>query len=516
MKRFFAASIALAFAVVACNDMGTEPIALSPDALTDLGIASTTIYWEGHGSEHIDGCTAGYHWIFAPGGGLDGAPQFFSSIAADNNVPMFRMSESAGDNAAWHYNSGLVDTEEGVTPHVVVSGDIHPQAKLIISHCREADQENLTVSKTVVTTFDREHDWSIDKRVETEKEHEKDGDPKIWLYTDGSGDEEATWHVDVTYEGFTDSDWNVSGQIFIVNTGDLPATITDVKDELDGTDITVTCPVTFPHDLAVDATLVCTYSEDGYVTGNNVATVTTERDTYSDTQAIVWGDPDSEAHRYVNVTDTNPGLAEKYTAAELTLDAHDYDDGDEIPFEYSEDFAYADYADCDGETILNTARVIGDDNEILDYATATLKVNVQCFVWESAWAMGVGDDVEAEAFCDNGFSNWGWSNEIGQPYEGTWPVYAGAGQCDIGKGTLVGYFEVTYNGGFSYEFNILDGFETEGEAVYADTEMFPTTRNGRDTTAPGQYYIGDDLSGDIHVIAHINVGEPDPDFGPQD
>ena len=45
----------------------------------------------------------------------------------------------------------------------------------------------------------------------------------------------------------------------------------------------------FPYTLAVDATLTGTYSEAGYKTGDNVVTVVTEVDTYSDTKPIVWG-----------------------------------------------------------------------------------------------------------------------------------------------------------------------------------------------------------------------------------
>jgi len=125
-------------------------------------------------------------------------------------------------------------------------------------------EEDLTVTKTAVTSYVREHLWDIEKHVETENEHTIGGEqtPKIWLYTDGSGDETATWHVDVTYKGYEDSDHNVSGEITIENTGDLDAVITGIDDVLDGTAIDVDCGVTFPYTLPVGQTLTCNYSED--------------------------------------------------------------------------------------------------------------------------------------------------------------------------------------------------------------------------------------------------------------
>jgi outer membrane lipoprotein-sorting protein len=85
-----------------------------------------------------------------------------------------------------------------------------------VTFCWDAvmDYEELTVEKTAVTSYTRTHDWSIDKNV----------DPtELYLYIDGSGDSTATWTVDVFYEGYTDSDFNVSGIITIKNTGTLAA-----------------------------------------------------------------------------------------------------------------------------------------------------------------------------------------------------------------------------------------------------------------------------------------------------
>ena len=395
-------------------------------------------------------------------------------------------------------------------------------SNFVLSHICEGDAgESLDVNKTVDTYYIRTHDWSIDKWVDTEEGHELDDVAKIWLYTDGSGDENAEWTVEVTYEGYEDSGWNVSGEITIENIGTDSKTITSIVDVLGGTTIDIDCGIDFelPYTLPVGETLTCTYSEDGYVEGYNVVTVTVEgeEDPYTATEPIVWGDPDEEINAIVDVVD----ISDLFGTVDLgTLDAANFEEGESTTFDYDKDFEFADYGadDCGAFQYDNTAdvrvRVVDGDDIILDSADASLKVNVQCFVYESAWALDMNDEIiEVFPFCDNGFSNWGWSNlmEAGS-YE--LDLYAGAGQCDISKGTYVGYVEITYNGGFNYEYHMEPGFYLTEYHIYAGSNMFPKLRNGRNTVAPGQYSILSPLSGEIYVIAHGVVGLPDPDFGP--
>jgi len=361
--------------------------------------------------------------------------------------------------------------------------------------------EELDVSKTADTSYTREHFWDIDKSVETENGAFVNGTPKVWLYIDGSGDETATWTVDVTYEGFEDSDFNVSGEITIENTGDLDAVITYVDDVLAGEAIDVDCDVTFPYTLPVDETLTCTYDEDvdSKVEGKNEVTITTERDDYSAEAPIVWGDPTTEINETVTVED----ISDLFGEVELGTVTAPNDD----TFTYDEDFAYADFEKCGSFAYDNTATIVETDQS----ASATLKVNVQCF--ESAWAKGGVDVDEVLPFCDAGFNNWGWTNQI-EPGDYTMDLWAGAGQCDTDKGTLVGTVTVVYDddGNVTADF-VLDEGEVGSTAFYAGYDEFPTLRNGRRTTAPGQYANASPFDGSaIWTIAHANV--PDPNFGP--
>jgi hypothetical protein len=393
--------------------------------------------------------------------------------------------------------------------------------------------EELTVTKYANTSFTRTHDWSIDKSVATQNEYELDGVPKIWLYWDGSGDETATWTVDVTYEGYEDSDWNVFGNIIITNTGDLEAVITDVSDLIDGvTAAQVVFDVTFPYTLTQGSLLIGTYSADvsDATAESNEVTVTTERDVYSDDADIDWDEADiTEVNAEVDIVDDSDlnGLVTLDT-----LDAADYVEGDVIPFNYDHDFAWEDYGmdDCGSFTYDNTASVIGDDEVVLDSADATLKVNVQCYIDETAFAKS----VDGEDFRDHGFSNWGWTNLITYDSSHEWDLWAAAGQSDTDKGELVGSVVVTYDadGYVTVEYKLSQdaidkGYFIDETHVYAGTKRFPEFGRGKNvvaTVAPGQYYNDSPFltkkngyapsEVDVWVIAHAVIAMPDPNFGP--
>jgi hypothetical protein len=275
--------------------------------------------------------------------------------------------------------------DSGLAAPLNASGGPAGLSNLTFCWNENEDFEMLYVSKTVDTSFTRTHNWEIDKAVSTELGYQHNDLPKIWLYTNGSGDETATWTVDVTYKGYTDSVFLVYGDITIENTGTLDAVITDVADYLAGEVIDVTCDEDLPYTLLVGDTLTCSYSEavDGFIEGFNIAKVTTLVDVYSsDPVEIIWGNPDVDTYATVEITDTNAGFAEKY--GQVFLNAYVYLPGDVETFTYEQEFAYTDYAECGDYRIGNTATIV----ETRQSADATLLVNVQCFVFEgeTAWA----------------------------------------------------------------------------------------------------------------------------------
>lgn len=110
-------------------------------------------------------------------------------------------------------------------------------------------------------------------------------------------------------------------------------------------------------------------------------------------------------------------------------------------------------------------------------------------------------------------NNWGWTNKIG-PGTYDWPIYAGAGQCDISKGTLVGTLHIVYTppaATITYNMGAGVSLGATHLSVFMDPKMLPKDKKGNYITAPGQFpYTGNSvtvtgLSGDIWVAAHSEV-----------
>jgi hypothetical protein len=437
--------------------------------------------------------TGWIHWVFSTKGRSTSADLTLGGSGSGVYYPGDPLRATV-----WHFYTPYYDLD-GLTAVINLYGGKEGRGGgLVISDWCPGEYESLAVSKTADTAYTREHFWSIAKTVATENDHMIGDYPKIWLYIDGRGNEAATWTVDVAYEGYVDSDFNVSGAITVYNDGQLPAVITAVDDLLAGAPIAVDCGVTFPYELPVGATLTCLYSADGYVEGFNEVTVTTERDAYFADVAIVWGEPTIEINKTVNVLDMS-GLFGLVDLGAVTAPNN-------AQFAYGKDFAWADYgADgCGSFQYDNTATIV----ETGQSADAALKVNVQCYVYETAYAQG----DPAVPFCDY-ITRWGWTNPT-TPGTYEWPLWAGAAQCDTEKGTLVGSVTVVYDGddyGVSVAYNVAHPYTLEEQHVYAGYDLEPPDG----FTAVGLYQNYGPFDGSqVYVIAHAVVGVPDPDFGP--
>ncbi|MCW9706750.1 hypothetical protein [Fodinibius salsisoli] len=132
------------------------------------------------------------------------------------------------------------------------------------------------------------------------------------------------------------------------------------------------------------------------------------------------------------------------------------------------------------------------------------------------------------------FNNWGWTNGPLSDPSGpmTYAIYAGAGQCDLNKGTKVGELAAEYSNGtltVTYTMTETSGYTgslytLEETHVYAGNDPYPKNPGGKYTVAPGQYgnqethdniteytYEIDGLSGDIYFIAHAVVSGFNPE-----
>ncbi len=114
------------------------------------------------------------------------------------------------------------------------------------------------------------------------------------------------------------------------------------------------------------------------------------------------------------------------------------------------------------------------------------------------------------------FSQWGWTNEISVGSY-NFEIWAGAGQCNLSNGTLVGYLSIDYAGGSAtMTYNMINGYVLTETHAYIGDDLVPRKNNGKPTVAPGQYpkkhenlngatsdtYVFHNLSGDVYVIAH--------------
>ncbi len=370
--------------------------------------------------------------------------------------------------------------------------------------------EELTVTKTAETSFVRTHLWDIDKWVTTENGHElEDGTPVIHLTEDGLGDEKATWHVKVTYEGYDDSEFAVSGTITIVNTGTAAAVITGVVDEIDGEFLDVDFEnITFPYNLAVGAQIVGTYGGEvtGKLDGPNVVTVTTEKGDWYGNAAVVWGDPDTEIDDVVTIEDDSDlnGVVELGTVTAP--------DGD--TFTYDEDFTWETFGET-GVTVYNNKATIVETGQYAEAKLQIVKIVTEP-TSETAWAFG-GDNAIPFA------SKWGWTNGAYGAGEYTLDLYAGAGNNDLEKGTHVGEVEVVYNGSTAtVTYTAFEGFYFTELHLWVGSTPLPMVGRGPRavaTDAPGQFphkmtfdpgvttytFVVNGLNGNIYVAAHAVV-----------
>ncbi|MEJ2051097.1 MAG: DNRLRE domain-containing protein [Calditrichota bacterium] len=136
---------------------------------------------------------------------------------------------------------------------------------------------------------------------------------------------------------------------------------------------------------------------------------------------------------------------------------------------------------------------------------------------ETAYAY---EDEYAHCFSEYDFNNWGWTNGPLGTGTYTFDIYAGAGQCDLSKGTQVGVLTVEYDGStVTATYDLNSGNVLNEVHLYIGSDPIPTSKQGKETVAPGQYpysdsdlngassytFTEDGFSGPIYIIAHAVV-----------
>jgi hypothetical protein len=133
-------------------------------------------------------------------------------------------------------------------------------------------------------------------------------------------------------------------------------------------------------------------------------------------------------------------------------------------------------------------------------------------------------DIDEDGDSLGDFNRWGWANGPVGPGNYSWDIYAGAGQSDITKGTLVGTLTVSYDGSTAevwFDMTPDTPYYMDENHLYVGNEILASNVNGDYTVAPGQYpsvhdtlinlsaasdsHTIEGLSGNIYVVAHATV-----------
>jgi hypothetical protein len=132
---------------------------------------------------------------------------------------------------------------------------------------------------------------------------------------------------------------------------------------------------------------------------------------------------------------------------------------------------------------------ISDDCDNTDTDSTTLTLEIEEYD-NCGTAYGRLDGAES-CFIDDGFSNWGWTNNIVDPGTYTLPLYQGASDCDYENAAYVGDATVSYDGSYvDVQYNLFEGYVMKQAHVYIGCDKYPTSSSGKPTTAPGQYTFG--------------------------
>jgi LEA14-like dessication related protein len=167
---------------------------------------------------------------------------------------------------------------------------------------------DLSVTKTATTSYARDYQWKIAKKLANDTLETPAGAPATAAYT-----------VTVSKDGWTDSAWTLTGTITVANPNTWQDVIVDITDSVDiggGAVCTVVggAAVSVPRSDSVTVDYSCTFTGQPAYTGTNTATATwngaqahTASSSDDGTAGVSYGDPATETHRTITVTDTPAG-----------------------------------------------------------------------------------------------------------------------------------------------------------------------------------------------------------------
>ncbi len=229
-----------------------------------------------------------------------------------------------------------------------------------ISHISFCYDWEVDVEKTAETEFTRNWTWEIDKTANT-------AGP---LNLAPGQQFPVTYWIDVDATS-QDSDWAVSGEIWVENNTPLPATVTSVTDVISGPIApTLHCPP-LPAVLAPGDSLHCTYSAD-LPDGSdrvNTATVATTGQVGGGqaTANVAFGAPTTEIDEEIDVNDDLAGFLGTVDASLVPASFH-----------YVRNVGPFDDTQCGDQQMKNTVTFTTNDTGTEGSDTWTVDVFVDC------------------------------------------------------------------------------------------------------------------------------------------
>ena len=153
----------------------------------------------------------------------------------------------------------------------------------------------LIVTKSAVTHYDRDFDWTV----------AKSGDASAEICHGQTNP--IAYSIDVTRTTI-DSGHRVDGNITVFNPAPIPAALASVSDQLSpGGIIAVNCGVSFPYAMPANSSLVCSYStalSDASDRTNTGRAALSNGSVFEGNAQVTFGAPDTVSDASISVTDT--------------------------------------------------------------------------------------------------------------------------------------------------------------------------------------------------------------------
>jgi len=336
-----------------CTVAGGQSVTLEPGQTRTLSYAcsftgrpqdgtnSATATWTGPDQEQRSSWSGAVPVSFTPTGGANREVEVTDSLTTDSVIgTAYWNAEREPTVIEYHLTH---DGEEGRCVDYTNTARITQTGQSDSETVTVCDQDDLVVTKTAHASYDRAYRWDITKVADRTR-----------VETVGGKTARVHYAVEVSPDGYTDSGWEMSGAVTVLNPNEyksVPVHLDDRPDVGEG----VTCDFGDAEDLLVEAgetrtfTYTCSFDEQPAYDGSNTVLVDWGKGrVYASTDVSF--ESDHETNRTVTVTDDRLDPSE---LGQVTWDESEV-------FEYALDLE-APVGAC--ETVTNTAAIVETGQE---------------------------------------------------------------------------------------------------------------------------------------------------------